>query len=832
MENSKLGSIPMQEKLKLSKSQGASTPAEMKRMHNVLYASAVGSIMYAVRCTRPDVAFTQNITSRFQQNPGDIHWTTVKNILKYLRNTKDMFLVYGGDLKRELKVSCYTDAGYLTDADDLKSQTGYVFVLNGGAVDWKSAKQSIFATSSAEAEYIAAFDASKEAVWVRKFISGLSVVPTIEEPISMYCDNTGAIAIASESGITKGARHFRAKVYYLREVIAFGDIKLEKVHTDDNLADPFTKALAFPKHSEHTKNIGMLPASSLIEFWGIFSLISSVGKNSNSKDVEKSAESVESYNDFQSSIASAEMIVVKVGQETNEKKENTSMAMIFQTLPLDVLMQVAQYSIEKEKWLGDIVEKFWTCAKQYFRKCWMYMVQSFRSKGSCKCNKKGTFEGADNNPFLTFPERNVRKKSLHRFVQKVQCHFSQQVVSRAKVRCVYNYLSYALWLPLFVIEAMAAKYEIEKFNENNFLLWKLKMKAILRKDKCLAANDERPAEVTDDSKWDEMDKNAIANIHLALADVVLSSIEEKKTAKNIWDPLARFNVLTIGSFGGNQRKVNGTWLHNHGKSKTEKKKNNFKCFNCGKQSHFKKDCRGPNTSNPQGNVASTSDDGNALCCETAVINEGRKRFADADMSIVVMIMKINKDALVLMICEKVVTNLYQLKGEILEEEEAPVASNSLSHRVAITWHQKLRHMSKQGIKILLERKLIPGLTKDSLPFCEYCVISKQHHLKFMVSNSKSVSVLELVQSDVWQALVQSMGGEKYFVSFIDDYSKRCYVYPIKKSNVFEVFKVYKARVELDSGTKIKCLRTDNEGEYTGDEFDLFCKQKGIKGSSM
>nr|GFB38895.1 putative retrotransposon protein [Tanacetum cinerariifolium] len=128
----------------------------------------------------------------------------------------------------------------------------------------KSAKQSIFATSSAEAEYIAAFDAFKEAVWVRKFISGLGVVPTIEEPISMYCDNTRAIAIANESGITKDARHFHAKVHYLREVIEFGDIKLEKVHTYDNLADPFTKALAFPKHSEHTRNIGMLPASSLI----------------------------------------------------------------------------------------------------------------------------------------------------------------------------------------------------------------------------------------------------------------------------------------------------------------------------------------------------------------------------------------------------------------------------------------------------------------------------------------------------------------------------------------------------------------------------------------
>nr|GEU54912.1 hypothetical protein [Tanacetum cinerariifolium] len=144
------------------------------------------------------------------------------------------------------------------------NRTGYVFVLNGGDVDWKSAKQIIFATSSAEAEYIAAFDASKEAVWVRKFISRLGVVPTIEEPISMYCDNTISIDIANESGITKGARHLRAKVHYLRKVIEYGDVKLEKVHTDDNLANPFTKALAFLKHSEHTRNIGMLPASSLM----------------------------------------------------------------------------------------------------------------------------------------------------------------------------------------------------------------------------------------------------------------------------------------------------------------------------------------------------------------------------------------------------------------------------------------------------------------------------------------------------------------------------------------------------------------------------------------
>ncbi|GJT68424.1 retrotransposon protein, putative, ty1-copia subclass [Tanacetum coccineum] len=184
MENSKRGTIPMQEKLKFSKSQGASTPAEIQRMQNIPYASAVGSIMYAVRCTRPDVAFAHNITSRFQHNPGDAHWTTVKNILKYLRNTKDMFLVYGG-----------------------KAQSK-------GCMD-------------------------------SKILFGVGVVSTIDDPINMYCDNTGAITIAKDHGVTKGARYFRAKVYYLQKTIEMGDVKIEKVDTDDNLVDLFTKALAF-----------------------------------------------------------------------------------------------------------------------------------------------------------------------------------------------------------------------------------------------------------------------------------------------------------------------------------------------------------------------------------------------------------------------------------------------------------------------------------------------------------------------------------------------------------------------------------------------------------
>ncbi|GJU53619.1 hypothetical protein Tco_1227333 [Tanacetum coccineum] len=148
MDTSKRGYIPKQERLGLNKRQGASTLEEVKRMQNVLYDSAVESIMYVVRCTRPDVAFVQNITSRFQQNPREPHWTVVKTILKYLRNTKDMFLVYGGNLEAEIRVDCYCNAGFETDRDDIKSQIGDVSILNRCAVDWKSSKQSTTAMSA------------------------------------------------------------------------------------------------------------------------------------------------------------------------------------------------------------------------------------------------------------------------------------------------------------------------------------------------------------------------------------------------------------------------------------------------------------------------------------------------------------------------------------------------------------------------------------------------------------------------------------------------------------------------------------------------------------
>ncbi|GJZ55751.1 retrotransposon protein, putative, ty1-copia subclass [Tanacetum coccineum] len=125
-------------------------------------------------------------------------------------------------------------------------------------------KQNTTAMSATEAEYIAALKASMEAVWIRKFISGLGIVPTINEPIRMFCDNSVALHFINEPGVQKGTRHYHRRYHYVRESIALGEIRFLKVHTDDNLADPFTKALSKGKLTQHARSMRLRLASSFM----------------------------------------------------------------------------------------------------------------------------------------------------------------------------------------------------------------------------------------------------------------------------------------------------------------------------------------------------------------------------------------------------------------------------------------------------------------------------------------------------------------------------------------------------------------------------------------
>nr|GEU68004.1 retrotransposon protein, putative, Ty1-copia subclass [Tanacetum cinerariifolium] len=180
----------------------------------------------AIRILLAITAFYDYEIWQIDQNPGEIYWTAVKTILKYLRITKDMVLVYGAKPEAKLKVSCNANASFQTGKDDTKSQMGYAFIFNGGAVEWKSAKQSTTVMST-EAEYIAAAEASMEAN-------------------------------------LDGSQTFSKEGSYIRKVIQEREIVLKKVHTDNNVADPFRKPMPFNKHYEHAMAIGIVSASSLM----------------------------------------------------------------------------------------------------------------------------------------------------------------------------------------------------------------------------------------------------------------------------------------------------------------------------------------------------------------------------------------------------------------------------------------------------------------------------------------------------------------------------------------------------------------------------------------
>ncbi|KAJ4744919.1 Transposon Ty1-NL2 Gag-Pol polyprotein [Rhynchospora pubera] len=255
MANSKKGFLPMSHGIFLSKSQSPTNDTDREYMKKFQYPSVVGSIMYAMLCTRPDVAHPISVTSRFQANPGMAHWTAVKNILKYLKRTKDSILVYGGD--QELVVSGYTDASFQTDRDDSKSQSGFVFLLNGGAVSWKSSKQDTTADSVTEAEYLAAGEAAKEGVWIKEFLTELEVVPSISGPVDIYCDNTGAIAQSKEPRSHQKTRHILRRFHLIRQLINDGWVKVKKVDGAANTADPLTKPLSRAAHELHVASMGI-----------------------------------------------------------------------------------------------------------------------------------------------------------------------------------------------------------------------------------------------------------------------------------------------------------------------------------------------------------------------------------------------------------------------------------------------------------------------------------------------------------------------------------------------------------------------------------------------
>ena len=122
---------------------------------------------------------------------------------------------------------------------------------------WRSSKQDTVADSITEAEYTAASDAAKDAVWIKKFITRLRIIPSISDPVDLYCDNNGGIVQAKKLRSHQRSKHILRRYHLIRKIIERGDVKIYRVPIDDNIADPLTKPLPHAKHKSHTSSMGM-----------------------------------------------------------------------------------------------------------------------------------------------------------------------------------------------------------------------------------------------------------------------------------------------------------------------------------------------------------------------------------------------------------------------------------------------------------------------------------------------------------------------------------------------------------------------------------------------
>jgi hypothetical protein len=240
-----------------TKLQKAAPGYEPKLAEVKWYQRAVGSLMYAMLGTRPDIAYAVSVVSRYAAKPTPTHKAAVTRILRYLRKTIDYALVFKGELA---VLTGYSDSDWAGDYDTRKSTSGYVFSVGSATISWSSKLQATVALSTCEAEYIGQTNATKEAVWLRRLLNEVQPETTNEARATIiYCDNQGAIALAKDPQFHARTKHIDMQHHFVREKVSDGTIQLEYVDTENQVADGLTKALDKIKFERFRKAIGLEP---------------------------------------------------------------------------------------------------------------------------------------------------------------------------------------------------------------------------------------------------------------------------------------------------------------------------------------------------------------------------------------------------------------------------------------------------------------------------------------------------------------------------------------------------------------------------------------------
>ena len=195
--------------------------------------------MYLSISTQPDIVFAVNHLCRFLDCFSRAHWEAAKQIVHYLKGSRDLRLVLGGE--HTVQMLGYTDSDYASCPDTRHSTSRFCFSLGSGMVSWSSRQQKHITLSTCEAKYVAASEASQELVWLRHLLAGLDLRQPTASPL--LCDNNSTITLSSNPAFHTKLKHIDTKYKFLCERVSDGQLYLDRVPSKDNIADAFTKAL-------------------------------------------------------------------------------------------------------------------------------------------------------------------------------------------------------------------------------------------------------------------------------------------------------------------------------------------------------------------------------------------------------------------------------------------------------------------------------------------------------------------------------------------------------------------------------------------------------------
>ena len=218
---------------------------------STLYRSIIGSLLY-LTTSRPDIAFSVGVYTRYQAAPKESHLTAAKQIIRYVNGTPDYGLWYSKD--SNVCLAGYLDAEWAGSVDDRKSTSGGCFYLGNNLISWMSMKQNYVSLSTAEAEYIAVGSCCTQLPWMKKLLHDYGIP---QDTMCVFCDNTNAINLSKNPVQHSKSKHIEIRYYFIRDLVEDKFVCLEFIHTDNQKADIFTKPLDGPQFESLRKTIGV-----------------------------------------------------------------------------------------------------------------------------------------------------------------------------------------------------------------------------------------------------------------------------------------------------------------------------------------------------------------------------------------------------------------------------------------------------------------------------------------------------------------------------------------------------------------------------------------------